>query len=145
MQYVIPMIFLIPCSIHDIRTRSVPMVWLVIGGACAVLVGGSRVYLGTTSVWNLLVALSPGALLLALSWLTRQQIGYGDGIAVSILGIMLGSPGIYLALMLALVLSSLWSIGILATRRGNRHTQLPWLPFLAAGVVITALIGGGAM
>lgn len=139
------LLFLVPCGIRDLRTRTVPAAWLAAGGLCALLVAGSRIRGGEISIWNPLLGLSPGVLLLALSWLTEQQIGMADGIAACIIGVMLGSPAVYLALTVALLLSSGCGMVLLAAHRANRRTRLPWLPFLAAGVVVTAVIGGSVL
>lgn len=144
-RMIIALLFLVPCGIRDLRRRTVPVSWLAAGALLAVVLAARRICGGEITIWNPLFAASPGVLLLALSWMTERQIGVADGVAACILGVMLGSPAIYLALMSALVLSSGCSIVLLASRRGHRHTQIPWLPFLAAGVVVTAVVGGGVL
>lgn len=144
-RMLVALLFLIPCGIRDLRTRTVPVSWLVGGAFLALILTGSRIYTGEISIWNPLFAVAPGMLLLALSWMTERQIGVADGVAASIIGAMLGSPGIYLALMTALLLSSGCGVVLLAMHRGTRSTRIPWLPFLAAGVVVTAVVGGGVL
>lgn len=137
---ILTMLFLVAYSVLDIRTRTIPFILLVAGIAAGVVISGYRLYLGTVTIWGMLFALSPGVFMVAISLLCRQQIGYADGMAVMMLGLLAGSTVVYLALIVGLLLSSLWAAGLLATHRGTRQSHIPWLPFLTVGYAIVLLI-----
>lgn len=133
--YIVTLIFLIPCSVWDVRTRRVPIWWLATGCMAGIAVSLGLIVTGEALIWNLAFAISPGVFLIALSIVTEQQVGMGDGICALILGFLLGIPEIYAALIIALLLSSIYAGMLLITRRGSRRTRMPWIPFMTMGVV----------
>lgn len=143
--HIVTLIYLIIGSILDIRSKVLPRRYLLSGAALALgLAGYQGIQSGTGAAWNLLGAL-PGVLLLALAWITQEQIGSGDGICVMIVGALIGTPLIYLVLMTAFLFSSICAAGLLVTRRGNKNSRMPWLPFLAAGLGVSLWAFGGAL
>lgn len=142
---ILALVFLVLGSIQDIRTRRIPRWFLAAGVLLALImlvVQGSH---DSSAIPSNLVAVIPGAMLLALAWITEEQIGVGDGLCVMIVGLLVGTPMIYLLLMTALLFSSAWAAGLLLTRRGTRCTRMPWLPFLAAGLAVSMWIRGGTL
>lgn len=143
--YIMALVYLAIGGVQDIRTRTVPHRYLLAGMLLAAAAVGVQGYREGTAVIANLFAAVPGVLLLALSWITRGEIGVGDGICVAIAGLLIGTPMIYLMLMLSLLFSSICAAGLLVTRRGTRHSRMPWLPFLAAGLAVSMWIWGGAV
>lgn len=141
--YVITAAFLIPCTVWDIRSRVIPIRWFGISAAVAAVVAGYEIYIGSMGMLNLLTAISPGLGLLALSLITEQQIGAGDGICAIILGVLLGMPRIFVVIMAALLLSSGWAAFLLVSHRGSRRSRMPFIPFMAAGALIVMILKGG--
>ena len=74
---------------------------------------------------------------LTAAFLTREGIGYGDGILALLLGPVFGTEVMWAGLFLAFLLSALCSILLLACKKADRKTCLPFIPFLtsALGVV----------
>lgn len=87
---------------------------------------------------SILLAIVPGVMLLLLSWLTREGIGYGDGISVLLLGGMAGFHNCVWTLCFSLLLLSLTGLALLVLKRADRKTKIPYLPFLftAEGVLM---------
>lgn len=137
---IVALIFLVPCSIWDIKTREIPIPWMAAGGITAVCIAGWSVIAGEVDIINLLFAMSPGIFLLALSIVTEHQIGAGDGISAAILGIFIRVPMIYMVLMGALILSSIYAAGLLVLHKGSRRSRMPWLPFVTAGFIVFMLL-----
>jgi leader peptidase (prepilin peptidase)/N-methyltransferase len=71
-----------------------------------------------------------------LGLLVRGGVAFGDLLLVAPLGLILGWPAVFIAMFLAGVLSSLFSIGLLVTRRAGLRSYIPFVPFLVAGAVI---------
>lgn len=125
-------IWLITISIVDISTRRIPVWMLIVGGICAV---PAFVEQGSGSLWNcadILMGMLPGVLLLGMGFVTKQ-VGYGDGLAALILGVVLGSGKSWMLFCVSLFLMAICSILLLALRKAKYKTKIPYLPFLAAG------------
>ncbi len=72
----------------------------------------------------------PGLLFLLLALLSREKIGYGDGVMLLILGACLGWREIWKLWMMANLLLLFASIFLLATKKAGRNTRIPFVPFL---------------
>ena len=77
-------------SVPDFSKQKIPL-WMI-GTSCVIAVG-LRIgftFLGKTeiSLMGFLAALLPGCVLLLLAFVTREQIGYGDGMVLMIIGIL---------------------------------------------------------
>lgn len=88
------------------------------------------------------VAMLPGLLLICLAGLS-EQVGMGDGIAVTILGPVAGSSRIWSTLYAGLFFMALFSCILLACRKINKASRVPFLPFLLAGWIATLMLTGG--
>lgn len=128
-------------SIYDAKSFCLPL-WLVIlglGGSLAGLWYGWAC--GDGSRWELLLGLVPGGLSILLAFLTREQIGYGDGLMLLMLGGCIGGQATLGTWAGGLVLSFVVSVVLLTTRKAGRSTRIPFVPCLFLGFVIVG-IGG---
>ncbi len=128
-------LFLLFCAFFDLRTKQIPLSVLLIFGA---IITGLALMNGTLlhrSVWPKLM---PGVVFLLIAFMTKQAVGYGDGVVILLIGILLGVGQCIAVIFIGLILCSLMSLLILVFRRGGRQTQLPFMPFLltAWGVVL---------
>ena len=90
---------------------------------------------------ELLMGLLPGALVLGLAFLTREQIGYGDGLLLLTLGCCLGIESTLGILMGGLYISFVVSLFLLVLKRAGRNTRIPFVPCLFLGYMLVG-IGG---
>lgn len=127
--------WLLACSIMDVRTRRVPVWMLALGGVLCTL---SAVIQGNGSL-DALRGMLPGILLLLIAFATKKA-GYGDGIALSCLGLVLGGSGCLLLFSISLFLTSLCAMALLAVHKVRRDTSMPFLPFLGAAWIIVLLL-----
>lgn len=134
-------ILLMVGSIYDWKYRSVPA-WILIVGGLGGMAGTLCTLVGTygrsTEVW---LALLPGAMALLLAYITREQIGYGDGVLLLIMGGCLGSSKVIAALLVALAGSGVVSMLLLICRKAERSSRIPFVPFLCMGSFVTMLGG----
>lgn len=70
-----------------------------------------------------------------------KWVGLGDSDIGLAMGLLLGPQFLAIALMIAYILGSVVGISMLATKKANRKTQLPFGPFLITGLYITVLFG----
>lgn len=129
-------VWLFAISILDIKCRKVPVWLLAVGGVFALpalcLSGGSR------ELFQALRGMLPGILLLAAAFFTGKA-GYGDGIVLLALGAVSKGRGALL-LGISLIFMSMASVVLLALRKVDRDTKIPYLPFLTAAWLL--VMGG---
>ncbi len=122
-------------ALCDWRERKVPLVLLAAGGLAAT---GMKIneLLRNTDNWrwmlvSVLLGILPGLLMLAVARLTAKA-GYGDGLALLILGLFTDYMTCMALLCFSMLIMSLFSIAMLSVKKVRRETKLPYLPFLAA-------------
>ena len=131
-------------SIYDVKSFTLPL-WLLGLGLCGGIVGNVYLWINEELYWwELLTGLLPGGLSLVLSFLTREQIGYGDGWVLLIVGSMVGGESIWHIWMAGLLASFAVSAVLLILRKASGKKRLPFVPFLLFGYVVTLLgVWGG--
>ena len=105
-------------------------------GAAAGLFGvpGLRVVAGGAALWLfyfLLRALYP------------PGMGFGDVKLAGVLGMYLGFlgwPHVLAGTFAAFLLGGLWSLGLLASRRGTLKSSIPFGPFMLAGTAVAMMV-----
>ena len=146
--WLLPLGYLIPLTIADIRRRRLPLWLLAAGLGAGLLLRAGMILMGqeelSRDAAEYLPGLIPGALLWLLSRVSKGAIGSGDGACLitlavwvplwDLLGILL------IALLLAGIGGSIWVI----VRKKNFRSELPFLPFLLAayGVETAAALWG---
>jgi leader peptidase (prepilin peptidase) / N-methyltransferase len=104
------------------------------GGAGLFGVPGLRVLAGGAALWLfyfLLHAVYP------------PGMGFGDVKLAGVLGMYLGFLGwghVFAGTFAAFILGGLWSVGLLAARRGNLQSAIPFGPFMLAGTAAAMLL-----
>ncbi len=72
--------------------------------------------------------------------LDEEALGFGDVNLTGVLGLILGWPGIIMGLVLAILMgglvSGVYMLGMLVTKRFRAFTAIPYGPFLVAGAVL---------
>lgn len=138
--------YLVVLSVFDGRERKVPIGLLGVGTLLAVVLV-ARDCLDHTQHWQKLVlaavlGLIPGVFMLLAAYITRK-VGYGDGLALLAVGMLVGYKNCWGMLCISLMIMSFWCIGILLLRRGTKNTRLPYLPFLTAAYLMGLFVRGG--
>ena len=126
-------------TIEDIKEQelhSLPLLLLGLSGAIFAVF--EKTWTDATFLWRFL----PGLSLLFLAWMTKESIGYGDGLAVLCMGCFYPVEELFGLFLLAVTLAGLIALGLLAIFRRSRKTRLPFVPFLfGAHLVVWALRG----
>ena len=134
---------LVVSSIEDIRKKEI-LLWEIC--TCAVLSVAAvfmAFYKGSLDIMDVLLSILPGAILLFLSFISREGIGYGDGLIVLAAGPSLGFYDLLTMLMTAIILSGLFSGLLLIFKRAKRKTRIAFAPFLAVGCAVAIALGYG--
>ena len=122
------------CSYQDLRSHRISMVWIVLLAGVSAWMAWRR----EGWDWVLITELLPGIFLLGVSYLTRGQVGIGDGFIVAFSGWGFGWETAVVGSWLALMAVSVVGItGVLLRKRkkGHRYPLIPFL-FLAQGICV---------
>lgn len=125
-------VFLLLCSWQDIREKKISVKILFLFGISFL---GLSLLFEQMSFGQRIINMLPGAVAFVLAFLTREQIGYGDAACLVILGSMVSADLLVGAVLGGLLLLSTWSIILLAGKKADRRTTMPFMPFLAAGML----------
>lgn len=83
----------------------------------------------------------PGVFLLIAGWLSRWQIGAGDGVIVLVMGLWLGFAKTLIVLLMGMFFCSVFCGVMLFFKRAERRTEIPFVPFLLAACLIGRIMG----
>jgi leader peptidase (prepilin peptidase) / N-methyltransferase len=131
---------LVRITISDLEERRIKNVVTLPAALAALAIG---LVLHPSGLPGQLVAgLATGAFLTLFAVLSRGGLGMGDAKLGVVLGLYL-SRYVITALVVGLVASAIFSIGVLAVRglKTGRKTAIPLGPFLALGGVVALLAG----
>jgi leader peptidase (prepilin peptidase)/N-methyltransferase len=128
---------LVLLSATDLEQRRLPHVLL--DPLIVVAIGFAFVNPSVTLLNAVIGAVAAVAFLGVLGLVIRSGVAMGDLYLVAPLGLLLGWPGIFLAVFVAALLSSVTSLVLLASRRVGLKSYIPFGPFLVAGAVLTLL------
>jgi prepilin signal peptidase PulO-like enzyme (type II secretory pathway) len=75
-----------------------------------------------------------------ISLLTKEKIGMGDVKLIGVISLFVEGSNIFYVLFFSLIMIFIFSIGGLLLKKVNLKTQLPFVPFLTAGVVVFLIL-----
>lgn len=130
------MVFLAIFTYCDVKNRRLQL-WLI--AVFAAIMIGLFVFGEKHDGFSLLIRLIPGLGLLTTAFVTKEAVGYGDGLVVLFCGLVLDIQVTISLVFVALILSAVASLVILVIKKGNRSTRLPFMPFLLAAWVMLLL------
>ncbi len=119
-------------SAEDIRKKTVS------ARAAAVLAAANIVFslIFKIAVPDILLSVVPGVIFILISIVTRGKIGLGDGIVLTAAGIGQGITEMFFTELIALMISAIFGIILILTKKASPKTALPFIPFILAGFLI---------
>lgn len=126
------LIFLAICSLQDIKEKKLSVRMLILSGVLFLV---CSLLFDQITYRQRVIALLPGMWAFVLAFLTREQIGYGDAACLAVLGNAVSADILFGAVMGGLILLSICSVILLAGKKADRKTTLPFVPFLMAGML----------
>ena len=128
MEYIIGVLLLV-LAYNDWKTKRVSIYLL---GIVLVMAVTGRIFCFSISAMNTIGGVGVGILLLGISWLSREAIGYGDSGLILSLGIGFGGMRTMEIVFRASCFACVFSI-VYGIRHGwNKKHTLPYIPFVAA-------------
>ena len=132
-------VWLLSISILDVRSRCVPAWILAAGGGCTALILIYQCGCDMEEYAQAARGAIPGILILVLGAVTKKT-GYGDGIALLLVGMLLRDGKIFLLFGISLFLISVSSLILLVFKKVGRSTKIPYLPFLTAAWLLLMVL-----
>lgn len=134
-EFVLALFFLGVGTVFDLKSREIPGRFLFVSAVSALLCNVIWQY---QSFAEIFYGILLGESFLVLGWISKESIGYGDGLGMMITGILLGGKRTLLVVTVAFFLSAIYGIGKLLLRKGTASDTMPFYPFL-----FLAALGGG--
>lgn len=134
--------FLVWMSVIDIRSRKLPVCGLVLSNMLAVVWQLYRISIGKEEVIPFLGGIGIGVVFFLISRVTKEGIGYGDSWMILIAGSYLGLWELLEVLAGTCLLLAASSVVCLTVKKMSGRCTLPFVPFLAAGYLLSAVCAG---
>ena len=132
-QEIITGVLLLFCTYTDLKKRCIYRNFAIL---IAVLAAAGHFVTGDMGIEECLLSLIPGSFCFFVSFLTQEQLGYGDSLVILICGFSLGLARTVDLLMTGLFFAALWAVGIYIRKRVGRKHEIPLMPFMAMAFVI---------
>lgn len=131
-------------GVIDFYCHKIPNIVLLIGAGCRVIFLVMILLLEQTEFLTQLLMSLAGCIasllvMLLISIISKQGIGYGDVKLYACIGLYLGIMDTYYILFYAVLLAALYAAYVLLAKKGDRKTRIPFGPFTYLGFILVYL------
>lgn len=116
--------------VFDIERKKIPVYMLIVLAAAGII---SNFTVGEFDIEKRIIAMLPGMILLIVSMITKQQIGYGDGMIILIMGLYIDIDDILSIVLSSFLLSSIAAIILMTVFKKKKNFEMAFSPFLLIG------------
>ena len=116
--------------VFDIKRKKIPVYMLIILAAAGII---SNFTVGEFDIEKRIIAMLPGMILLIVSMITKQQIGYGDGMIILIMGLYIDIDDILSIVLSSFLLSSIAAIILMTVFKKKKNFEMAFSLFLLIG------------
>lgn len=116
--------------VFDIKRKKIPVYMLIVLAAAGII---SNFTIGEFDIEKRIIAMLPGMILLIVSMITKQQIGYGDGLIILIMGLYIDIDDILSIVLSSFLLSSIAAIILMTVFKKKKNFEMAFSPFLLIG------------
>lgn len=116
--------------VFDIKRKKIPVYMLIVLAAAGII---SNFTVGEFDIEKRIIAMLPGIILLIVSMITKQQIGYGDGLIILIMGLYIDIDDILSIVLSSFLLSSIAAIILMTVFKKKKNFEMAFSPFLLIG------------
>lgn len=121
----------------DVKDRELPVFFLMVFGSLGIICNLLWNYQGLR---ELISGACLGGTFLVIGLISREQIGYGDGLGLVILGIFEGPKGIIPIIIGAFLFGGIYGLWTLWGLKKSGSETMPFYPFLLLAFVGVKLI-----
>ena len=136
-----------PVALTDLKSYRIPNIFALLGLIYWFIIFGVEFFIDPDQIWSTVLAelVACGVLLLAAflcKLMIKGSIGLGDIKLLAIMGLMLGTDGIWGAIFMTLVISFFVSVFLLITKKKTRKDTIPFGPALVLGTYLSICLTG---
>ena len=136
-----------PIALTDLKTMRIPNAFILLGLALRLILIPFELLFGEPAFWQTLVQelIAAGALLLAsflCALIIKNSIGFGDMKMFLVMGLLLGTQGVWAAVFLSLLICFFAAVFLLISKRKSRKDAIPFGPALVLGTYLAAYLTG---
>ena len=128
-------------SVWDIKRKCIPSYITVLGAGVGVLCSIYK----ERSLVEVVLALLPGIMMLLLGKLTREAVGYGDGLLITCLGTFYALEDVAYVCMGAFLFAAGMALVMLVFGNRRKEDSFPFVPFLFLGWILWLLLMKGVV
>ena len=139
-RIILCLMLLLAEGIWDKRTKKIRLIPLLIAFPVGIILSFLQ---GKEDGIYSLFGMIPGLLFLGIAVLTKEKVGYGDGMVILVTGVLLGLKINLMMVFLGLFLAALGSIWLLIRKRAGRKTKIAFIPFLLPALTLSLMMAGG--
>lgn len=139
-RFAFVLIVLVIEAVTDFKKKEVNIVFPVLLAAAATVM---LFFTKDISLINSIIGIAEGVLLILISFLTKGEIGMGDGILLAACGLMLGGKDNLIMFFFACLSSAIVSALIMLIKKADKKTKIPFVPFMIPGFLIMVLLSLG--
>jgi leader peptidase (prepilin peptidase)/N-methyltransferase len=130
-------LFLLTCSIKDIKDKEIPETYTGVTALFGVLL----IYFNpNVTLLESVIGMGLGGFMLVISYVTRQAVGQGDGLVIGVLGLLLGWQMALAIVLYGLIFSGFYGGYLMIIVRKSRKTKIPFMPFLYGAALVIYLV-----
>lgn len=142
MKTVIVSLFLLVATVKDIRKKEISIRFLVIWflSFCTYILSVSLLKKDFYLIKEAILGIIPGIASLILSYVSKEQIGYGDGLVLILLGMIEGYQKVIFIFLCGIFFLSIFSGVALCVKKFSKKYKVPFIPFLLAGYLVVLFL-----
>lgn len=129
------------CAICDVKKKMIPVFPIAFGIVFALIVWIWRILVGKAGFAEMLCAALPGIFLLIVSFCSNEKIGRGDGILLTMIGLMTGFSFCFNILCISLLCSGIYALFLIVLRKAKKGDSFPFVPFMILAVGLCIFFG----
>ena len=114
-------------TVWDIKDRELPVLLFVVFGGFGLFCNLLWKY---QSLRELILGIFLGGAFLAVGFISGEQIGYGDGLGLMILGIFEGAEGLISMIIVSFLLGGIYGLWNIWGLKRSKSDTMPFYPFL---------------
>ncbi len=121
----------------DIKSLRIPYSIVALAGFISVIFIIYEMINGSITWTQIAYSLLPGIALIVTSFITRQSVGYGDGLMMMAVGPVFGISHMVFGVCLGFFISAIFSLVMLTFRKADKTTCFPFMPFLTIALGVS--------
>lgn len=134
-------LFLCTAAIFDVKKRGIPTTCLFVWGVVETIYFISMSILERDVSFCIrgVIGLIPGVVCILISYISKEQIGYGDGCVILLIGFLAGYEMAIICFASALFLLSIVAAILLVIKKVTKKTRVAFVPFLFIGYIYSII------